>query len=98
MGYFSNGTEGDMYEEEYCHRCVHNHPEHGCPCWEAHKWWNYDECNKPESILHKMIPFEKEKRHGVHWPDQCIFFVEDVEKHEIDLSKYKDKAKDIKQW
>ena len=56
MGYFSNGTEGMMYEDRYCVRCVHNHSRYGCPCWDAHQLWNYEECNKEESILHKMIP------------------------------------------
>ncbi|KKN12271.1 hypothetical protein LCGC14_1018230 [marine sediment metagenome] len=23
MGYFSNGTEGDIYSEKYCEKCVH---------------------------------------------------------------------------
>lgn len=31
MGYFANGTEGDMYEEQYCDRCVHQNAEVGCP-------------------------------------------------------------------
>ena len=56
MGYFSSGSEGDAYEAKYCKRCVHLHPEFGCPCINAHQMWNYDECNKPDSVLHKMIP------------------------------------------
>lgn len=58
MGYFANSTEGDLYETEFCATCAHMHPEHGCPCLEAHKLWNYEECNKDDSILHKMIPRE----------------------------------------
>ena len=69
MGYFSNGTEGDIYQSEYCDRCVHMNEEHGCPCWSAHEEWNYDECNKKDSILHKMIP-----RLGVT-NGPCYFFV-----------------------
>ncbi len=56
MAYFSNGTEGDRYEAVHCSKCVHHHPERGCPVMHAHMAWNYDECDKPESILHKMIP------------------------------------------
>jgi hypothetical protein len=70
MGYFSNGVEGELYEMEYCDHCVHNHPEYGCPCWEAHKLWNYEECNKQDSVLHKMIPRKNIDN------EQCIFFRE----------------------
>ena len=90
MGYFSNSTEGMMYEAEHCNKCVHNHPEHGCPCLEAHEIWNYKECNKEDSILHKMIPKTKDGLGN----EQCIFFVEDTENHTINLSKYKCKSVD----
>ena len=53
MGYFSNGTEGEMYEAEFCSRCVH---EDNCAVLEAHMLYNYDECNKKDSILHILIP------------------------------------------
>jgi hypothetical protein len=72
MGYFSNGTEGMMYEGKYCNRCVHLHSEHSCPCLESHAIWNYDECNKKDSILHKMIPMSGDGLNN----EQCIFFVE----------------------
>lgn len=73
MGYFANSTEGLVYEERYCWRCVHNLDEYSCPVWEAHLLWNYDECNNKDSVLHKMIP-----RNGIT-NEQCIFFVK--EKH-----------------
>ena len=59
MGYFSNGTEGEMYEEQYCNRCIHqNGPdgESGCAVMLAHLLWNYDECNNDASILDTLIP------------------------------------------
>lgn len=40
MGYFSNGTEGADYEEKYCNHCVHQLEDYGCPCWNAHYFWN----------------------------------------------------------
>ena len=44
-----------MYEEEHCATCVHY--ENGlCPVLMAHMIHNYEECNKPESILHLLIP------------------------------------------
>lgn len=55
MGYFSNGTEGEYYQERYCSRCVHDKNQ-DCPIWTAHLMLNYQECNKPDSILHMLIP------------------------------------------
>lgn len=69
MGYFANGSEGEQYDLDFCTHCVHMHPDHGCPCWTAHMLWNYNESNRPDSILHKMIP-----REGV-FNGACIFFV-----------------------
>ena len=59
MGYFSNGTEGISYQEQYCFQCIHNEQEHGCPIWFLHALHNYEECNKPESFLHTLIPRSK---------------------------------------
>lgn len=70
MAYFANGTEAMMYEDKYCDKCVHNHPDYGCPCLIAHMLWNYDECNNADSILHKMIPVRKDA-----FADRCTFFV-----------------------
>lgn len=69
MGYFSNATEAEMYQVHYCARCVHNTAD-DCPVLLAHSLWNYDECNNPESILHKMIPRESTSN------GQCFAFVE----------------------
>lgn len=53
MGYFSNGTEGEMYIDQVCSKCSH---EDGCPVMALHMMHNYDECNKPNSFLHVLIP------------------------------------------
>ena len=37
MGYFSNGTEGMMYEEEYCDKCWHG-GDNACAVWLARDW------------------------------------------------------------
>ena len=55
MGYFSNGSEGMDYEARYCEKCVHYD---GCAVWMMHIDHNYDECNKPDSFLHVLIPRE----------------------------------------
>ena len=68
MGYFSNGTEGEMYEERYCANCAH---QDGCTVWLAHMVHNYDECNNPESILHLLIPRSKDNVGN----EQCTMFL-----------------------
>lgn len=56
MGYFSSGAEGMDYHAEWCSRCVHDDDPRGCEVWNAHMLKNYDECNKPDSVLHLLIP------------------------------------------
>ena len=66
MGYFANGTEGLLYQEQYCFRCVHFGPEEGpgCPIWDAHLFYAYQLCNVPpeespgKAILDMLIPRE----------------------------------------
>ncbi len=65
MGYFSNGSEGHAYAAQWCARCVH---EEGCTVWSLHLLHNYDECNKPESMLHDLIP-----REGIR-NGRCVMF------------------------
>jgi hypothetical protein len=60
MGYFSNGTEGDCYEARYCAHCRHGEAEDGCPVMLLHLLHNYEECNKPDSFLHVLIPRTKD--------------------------------------
>lgn len=63
MAYFSNGTEGDLYEGRYCDRCLHqNGPDgnSGCAVWLAHMLFNYEHCNDENSILHILIPRSKD--------------------------------------
>ena len=69
MGYFSNGTEGEMYEERYCSKCLHE--KDGCAVMLAHLIHNYDECNNPESILHMLIPKTKDNLGN----EKCRMFV-----------------------
>ena len=70
MGYFSNSSDGMGYEDQYCSNCVHMNKEYGCPCWDIHMLYNYEECNNKESILHKMIPMDAEGTCG-----KCIHYV-----------------------
>lgn len=64
MGYFSNGTIGMSFEMEFCANCVHGFdPETNelipCPVWSLQLQHNYQECNNPDSMLHKLIPLDK---------------------------------------
>ncbi len=72
MGYFPNGTSADIFEEEYCSKCVHNKNEHeSCSVWVAHEIHNYDECNNKDSILHILIPRSEDglgnEKCGMFW-------------------------------
>jgi hypothetical protein len=65
MGYFSNGTEGEMYYETYCANCIHNGDEENdpyCPVWAA---------NDKSSILHILIPRSKDGLDN----EQCTMFL-----------------------
>ena len=66
MGYFSNGSEGDAYENAYCSKCVH---QVDCTVLLAHMIHNYEECNKKESILHILIPRDERGVNG-----KCTMF------------------------
>ncbi len=80
MGYFANGSEGYAYHARYCERCVRWTDEHGCPCWLAHDLWNYAECNKDDSILHKMIPLTEDGLGN----ETCFAFTERQGEHDED--------------
>lgn len=71
MGYFSNGSEGMDYYEEFCSRCVHD-KDQSCPVWNAHLIHNYAECNKTDSILHMLIPLNEDKLCN----EACLMFIE----------------------
>jgi hypothetical protein len=71
MGYFSNGTEGDIYREQYCSRCVHDQ-NNDCAVLLAHLLYNYDDCNNDKSILHLLIPRRKDELGN----EQCKMFIE----------------------
>ena len=82
MGYFSNGTEGMIYERKYCERCVHGQHEMfgpaACPILHLHALYNYDQHDPGERgqvikyILGQLIPTSKDGP----WNDQCRMFKE----------------------
>lgn len=62
MGYFSNGTEGKIYEAKYCDRCAHQGTEDKvCPVWGAHFFCNYNQEEEgTKEILTMLIPQSKD--------------------------------------
>ena len=89
MGYFSNGTEGEIYEETFCARCVHYDNEIGedtpCPIWMAHFLYAYDLCNKEDHpgkvMLDMFIPRKEEG--GLNGNGRCTMFKQDPEKEPL---------------
>lgn len=85
MAYFSNGTEGEMYEDKYCSRCIHNTADpqdaltvNECPVLEVHLIYNYDQHRKTKEgvvvreILSTLIPMIE----GEPYADECSMFIE----------------------
>lgn len=78
MAYFSNGTEGEMYQEQYCSRCWHDRNQ-DCPIWLLHLNHNYDGANNPGHFLHALIPNGEIAADGKTFA-RCNFF---IEKHKV---------------
>jgi hypothetical protein len=76
MGYFSNGTEGEIYEARYYSRCQHYPRDAGdfCPVWWAHLM----HCGEDgaQEVLDILIP-QRADRPG---NEQCAMFTERKEK------------------
>jgi len=79
MAWFSNGTEGEIYQDRYCARCV-NYRDlddgrgHGCPIWDAHLLF-MEGSKKPDAqeVLDHLIPREEEPP---RFAAQCSMFLE----------------------
>ena len=62
MAYFPNGTAGMDFQARQCDRCLHDDPRDGapgCPVWDAHLLFSYEECNSKSNakvILDMLIP------------------------------------------
>jgi hypothetical protein len=77
MGYFSNGSEGEMYMHNYCFKCINWKEDNygiGCPVWDLHINWSYELCNKKENegkqMLDILIPIKGCQN------QQCQMFIE----------------------
>jgi hypothetical protein len=63
VGYFSNGSEGDIYQEAYCDRCVNWRDEgdgrgEGCPIIDIHLCYCGEQLKNEtiRHILNALIP------------------------------------------
>lgn len=76
MGYFSNGTEGQMYEERYCSRCTHGQDRDPCTIMNAHfvaasfSGWA-DDASPMRMVLDMLIPMDEE-----HYNKRCTMMME----------------------
>lgn len=78
MGYFSNGTEGEAYESQYCSKCIHGEEYRAdrpaCRVWLAHQEYAYDLCNEKhhpgKRMLDMFIPREET------WNTRCTMFID----------------------
>ena len=73
MGYFSNGTEGMVYQSVYCEKCYHDR-DNKCPVWWVHLLWVGKGNDDTQSILDDLIPLSED---GC-WNQQCAMFLESV--------------------
>ncbi len=73
MAYFSNGTEGDWFEERYCNKCAHGTKETLCPVIVLHMDWNYEaeEGDDKSFALNLLWPLEEDGSNG-----DCAMFHE----------------------
>lgn len=72
MAYFSNGTEGEAFEETHCYQCKHYDTEKTCPVMEIHLNWNYEQLDDPvkKSAMEQFIPIDKDGYAG-----KCRMFI-----------------------
>ena len=72
MGYFSNRTEADIYEEMYCKRCAHYCGlDSFCPVWDAHFMLDREQATNSHLayVLNVLIPRDDQGHNG-----QCAMF------------------------
>jgi hypothetical protein len=78
MGYFPNGTSGEMYISQYCCKCINwrdnGSGSEGCPIMDLHSLWNYDAAGKDADkikgeALEHFIPRNEKGENG-----ECVMF------------------------
>jgi hypothetical protein len=85
MGYFPNGTSGQMYKERYCDHCAHGHKNPlSCPIWYLHWELNYDQMGDQviSHVLSQLIP-----RGEDGFNEACSMFLDMREEDEATLHR-----------
>jgi hypothetical protein len=74
MGYFSNSTEGHIFQETYCLHCAHcpKTIDDGCAVWDIHMFYNYDAVSNP--TLHHILSLLIPERTDTPGNEQCAMF------------------------
>lgn len=94
--YFSNGTEGQMYEERYCSRCTHGRNEDSCAIMNAHflaageDGWA-DDASPIRMVLDQLIPLDDE-----HYNQRCTMMMEIPAHLDVDWLDIQKKA--LEEW
>ena len=77
MGYFSNGSEGLYYQEEFCLKCVNwtdnGSGSEGCPIMDLHSRWNYDAIGKDADVVKQQALSHFIPRSGI-CNEKCTMF------------------------
>jgi len=102
MAYFSNGTEGEMWEARNCAKCAlyGNHTEDSCPILFVHQMFNYDQLDPEKTdirnILNVLIPTRMDG-----FADQCSLFTEkekadraEIKRLEEEIFRYNEELSD----
>jgi hypothetical protein len=84
MGFFANGTEGQIFQELYCEKCINyrkreGESTEGCPIWDLHLLFNYKQFGSKEckEMLEFLIKLEKvDTEHGEIKTNSCTMFME----------------------
>jgi len=85
MAYFSNGTEGLAYQEEYCFKCQHD-TNLDCVVWLLHLMYVGDKDGDVLDMLNTLIPVKDME------PQQCSMFLEAVGEDDKTVVELKDRA------
>ena len=78
MAYFSNGTDGQIYQEEFCLKCVNwvnlnDGRDYGCPIMDAHMVFEIHKGPQAEVLRH-FIPDSTFNDDHALCHSECIMF------------------------
>lgn len=96
MGYFSNGTDGDIYQSNFCNRCIHDKEGFGCQIMNAHFFFNYDQHKNEQlkEVLSMLIPREEDEG---EFNGQCLLYVpKERNQLEAELEKVRGELEEAK--